>query len=120
VTNGSKTAVMDVTGFLCVSLGSSTVQLHDRLGSRRAYPRSEADFCNHNGDRLTECITEEQRSVVRFLWAKGLNAKDIHKEMFPVGSVCRVKRFTTGSRNSLKDVGKSQMMPDQVRKWLRQ
>jgi hypothetical protein len=31
-----------------------------------------------------------------------------------VGSVCRVKRFTTGSRNSLKDVRKSQMMPDQV------
>jgi hypothetical protein len=28
--------------------------------------------------------TEEQRSVVTFLWAKGLSAKDIHKEMFPV------------------------------------
>jgi hypothetical protein len=28
--------------------------------------------------------TEEQRSVVRFLWAKGLNTNDIHKEMFPV------------------------------------
>jgi hypothetical protein len=24
-----------------------------------------------------------QRSVVRFLWAKGLNAKDIHKDFFP-------------------------------------
>jgi hypothetical protein len=35
---------------------------------------------------LEECITEEQRSVVRFffLWAKGLGAKDIHKETFPV------------------------------------
>jgi hypothetical protein len=33
---------------------------------------------------LEECITEEQRSVVRLLWAKGLSAKDIHKEMFPV------------------------------------
>jgi hypothetical protein len=33
---------------------------------------------------LEECNAEEQRSVVRFLWAKGLNAKDIHKEMFPV------------------------------------
>jgi hypothetical protein len=34
---------------------------------------------------LEECTIEEQRSVVRyFLWAKGLNAKDIHKEMFPV------------------------------------
>jgi hypothetical protein len=32
---------------------------------------------------LEECITEEQCSVMRFLWVKGLNAKDIHKEMFP-------------------------------------
>jgi hypothetical protein len=38
---------------------------------------------------LEECITEEQRSVVRFLWTKRLNAKDIHKEMFPVyGGKC--------------------------------
>jgi hypothetical protein len=28
---------------------------------------------------LEECNTEEQHSVVRFLWAKGLDAKDIHK-----------------------------------------
>jgi hypothetical protein len=40
--------------------------------------------------------------------------------LFTVGSVFHVKRFTTGSRNCLKDVRKSQMMPDQVRKWLRQ
>jgi hypothetical protein len=39
--------------------------------------------------------------------------------LFKVGSVFRVKRFTAGSRNSLKDVRKPQM-PDQVRKWLRQ
>jgi hypothetical protein len=32
---------------------------------------------------LEECSTKEQRSVV-FLWAKGPNAKDIHKEIFPV------------------------------------
>jgi hypothetical protein len=31
--NGNKTVAMDVTGFLCVSLGSSTVQVHDNLGS---------------------------------------------------------------------------------------
>jgi hypothetical protein len=30
--------------------------------------------------------TEEQSSLVLFLWAKGLNEKDIHKEMFPVYS----------------------------------
>jgi hypothetical protein len=33
---------------------------------------------------LEDGTTEEQRSVVRFLWPKGLNAKCIHKEMFPV------------------------------------
>jgi hypothetical protein len=33
---------------------------------------------------LDECCTEEQRSVVLFLWAKELDAKDIHKEMFHV------------------------------------
>jgi hypothetical protein len=31
-----------------------------------------------------KCTTEDQPSVLRFLWAKGLNAKDIHKEKFPV------------------------------------
>jgi hypothetical protein len=56
------------------------------------------------------------------LWAKEIDAKDIHKKcfLFTEGSVCRVKRFTTRSKNSLKDVGKSQMMPDEVRTWLRQ
>jgi hypothetical protein len=33
---------------------------------------------------LEECITEEQCSVVRFLWAKECNTKDIHKEMLTV------------------------------------
>jgi hypothetical protein len=45
------------------------------------------------------------------------------KKSFPftVGSICRVKLFTTGSINSLKDdFRKSQMMQDQMRKWLRQ
>jgi hypothetical protein len=38
---------------------------------------------------LEEFITEEQRSVTRFLWPKGLTAKDIRKEMFPVyGGKC--------------------------------
>jgi hypothetical protein len=32
-----------------------------------------------------ECITEKQRSAVRFFCGKkGLNVKNIHKEMFPV------------------------------------
>jgi hypothetical protein len=33
--------------------------------------------------------TEEQRSVMRFFWAKGFNAKDIYKETFSVyGGKC--------------------------------
>jgi hypothetical protein len=38
---------------------------------------------------LKVCTTEEQRSVVRLMWAKELNVKDIHKEIFPVyGEEC--------------------------------
>jgi hypothetical protein len=38
---------------------------------------------------LEECTIEEKRSVVGFLRTKGLSAKDIHKEMFPVyGGKC--------------------------------
>jgi hypothetical protein len=36
---------------------------------------------------LQEYTTEEQHSVVRFLWAKGLSARDIHKEIFSEVSV---------------------------------
>jgi hypothetical protein len=35
---------------------------------------------------LAECNIEEQRSVVHFLWAEVLSAKDVHKEMLPVYS----------------------------------
>jgi hypothetical protein len=40
--------------------------------------------------------------------------------LFTVGSVCCAERFTNGSINSLKDVRKAQMMPDQVQMCLRQ
>jgi hypothetical protein len=33
---------------------------------------------------LEEYTNEEQRFVVRFLGAKGINTTDIHKETFPV------------------------------------
>jgi hypothetical protein len=36
------------------------------------------------GTVLEECNTEERRSLVILLWAKGLSAKDIDKEMIPV------------------------------------
>jgi hypothetical protein len=41
---------MDVIGFLCVSLGGRTVELHDSLGSRCACACSEADVGSQNGD----------------------------------------------------------------------
>jgi hypothetical protein len=41
---------------------------------------------------LEEYATEEQR-FVRFLWAEGLSAKDIHKNMFPVyGGKCLLRK----------------------------
>jgi hypothetical protein len=43
---------MDVISFLCVSLGSSTIQLHDSLGNERACACSETGFCSRNGDRV--------------------------------------------------------------------
>jgi hypothetical protein len=54
---------------------------------------------------LEGCTVEEQHFVMYFLWAKGLNAKDIYKEMFPVyGGKCLsckavhnwVKKFCQG------------------------
>jgi hypothetical protein len=87
---------MDVIGFVCASLGSSTVQLHDSVVSRRACACSEAGFRSQNGDRSWGVYCRKAL-ILCVLWPKGLNAKDIHKEMllFTVGSVCRVvKRFT--------------------------
>jgi hypothetical protein len=76
---------MDVIGFLCVSLGSSTVQLHDSQGDRWACVYSEVGFSSQNGDRALEVYYRRAAfSYEFFLWAKGLNAKNIHKEMIPV------------------------------------
>jgi hypothetical protein len=73
---------MNVTGFLYVSLGSSTVQLHDSLGSRCACTCSKAGFSSQNGVRAKRVLPKN--SVL--LWAKWPNGKDIHKEMLPVSS----------------------------------
>jgi hypothetical protein len=86
-TNASKTAVMDV---ICsVSVDSSTVQLHDSLGSRRACACSEAGFSSQNYDRAWVMYYRRTSFCCAFLRSKGLTAKDIHKEMFPVyGGKC--------------------------------
>jgi hypothetical protein len=76
-------------GFLYVSLGSSTVQLHDSLGSRGACAVSVVKMAT----LLEECSTEEQRSVVCFLWTNGLSAKNIHKEIFSCyGGKCLLRK----------------------------
>jgi hypothetical protein len=72
---------MDVTRFLCVSLGSSTVQFHDSIGSLRACECSEAGFSSRNGGRSWGVCYRRAASVVRFLWEKGLSAKDIHNDV---------------------------------------
>jgi hypothetical protein len=74
---------MDVIGFLCVSLGSSTVQLHDSLGFRHACACSEAGFSSQY-DRPWGVYYWEQCFIVRYLWAKWLNAEGITKEVFPL------------------------------------
>jgi hypothetical protein len=75
---------------------------------------------------LEECTAEEYRSVVRvfFLWAKGLLQTIFIKKcfLFMVGSVCRMKQFTIGSRNC--HLGGKCFTDDEeveeVWKWLRQ
>jgi hypothetical protein len=71
---------------------------------------------------LEECNTEEQRFLCGFCGQRDSMQRICIKKcfLFTMRSDCRVKRFAAGSEISLKDVQKSQMTPDQVRKWLRQ
>jgi hypothetical protein len=39
---------------------------------------------------LNTCTTIEQRGVLRFLWAKIAEVKDIHKEMLPIWTAARM------------------------------
>jgi hypothetical protein len=71
---------------------------------------------------LKDCNTEEQHSVVRFFWAKELNANDIHKEMFLVsGGKCFSCKAV---HNCVKKHGKcfadNDEFETEVRNWLRQ
>jgi hypothetical protein len=93
---------MDVIGFLCVSLGSSTVQLHDSIGTFTIiFHNNKVSVADAHtyvqrlvlvvkmATLLEEYTTEMEHPVVCSLWTKKLNAKDIHKEMFPVyGGKC--------------------------------
>jgi hypothetical protein len=53
---------------------------------------------------LDGCTNEEQLSVERFLWAKGLGAKDIEKEMFPVhGGKCLSRKAVHSWVNDVRN-----------------
>jgi hypothetical protein len=69
-----------------------------------------------------ECINEEQRSVVRFLWAKRLNAKDIYEEMFSVyGGKCLSRKVVrTWAKKRGRRFADDEEVETEVRKWLRQ
>jgi hypothetical protein len=71
----------------------------------------------HHVQRLVSVIkiatTEEQCPLVHFLWAEGLNAEDIHKEIIPVyvgkcllrkGLHNWVEKFSQGSSKVTDDV----------------
>ena len=74
---------------------------------------------------LSTCTTIEQRGVVRFLWTKKMEAKDIHKEMLPMyGEHCLsrqavhnwVQKFSEGRTRIEDDDGVERA----VRAWFRQ
>jgi hypothetical protein len=113
ITNGSKTAVMEVICFLCVSLGSSTIQVHGSLGRRRECSCSEGGFSSQNGDRAWGVYYRRAGFCCAFLCGQKDSMQRIFINkffLFTAGSVCRVKRFIAGSWNSPKDVRKSPMM----------
>jgi hypothetical protein len=89
-------AVMDVIGFLYVSLDSSRVQLHDNLGSRRTCTCSKAGFSSQKGDRAS--TTEKQRFVLLFLCGE----KDSMQRIF----IKKCFLFTMGKGLSRKTVQK--------------
>jgi hypothetical protein len=92
-----KTAVMDEIGFLFVSLGNSTVQLHDSLGSRHARACSEAGFSSQKGDCLRYVLLKSSILLCVFCGQKDSMERIFIKKcfMFMVGSVYHVKQFTT-------------------------
>jgi hypothetical protein len=113
---------MNVRDFLCASVGSSAFKLQNSLGSRRVCACSQAGFNSQNGG----CAWGVYHRRAAFCCAFFCGQKNLMQKifiykciLFTVRSVCRVKGFTTGSINYLKDIRLSQMVPDQVRKWMR-
>jgi hypothetical protein len=103
---------MDVTGFLCVSVGSSTLQRHDSIGSRSVCACSEGGFSSKNGDRALGlyyrrialfCVFYGQNDSIQRIFIKKCF-------LFTVRSVCcvkaihnLVKKFSQGRSNVADD-----------------
>jgi hypothetical protein len=81
---------MDVIGFLCVSLGSSTVQLHDSLVTDAHAHIQRLLSVVKMATVLEVYTTEEHHYVVHILWAKDSMQRIFIKKcsLFTVGSVC--------------------------------
>jgi hypothetical protein len=78
----------------------------DIIGSRCACACSEAGFGSQNGDRAWGVYYRRAAFCYAFFVRKRIVINKCF--LFMVKSICRVKWFTTGSRNFLKDVRKSQ------------
>jgi hypothetical protein len=90
----SRQVKSDVIGFLCVSQGSSTNQLHDNLGSRRACACSEAGFSSQNGDPYLWNDLPKSSVLLCVFWGQKDSMQRIFikiRFLFMVGSVYRVK-----------------------------
>jgi hypothetical protein len=68
-----------------------------------------------------EYTMEEQRSLVSFLWAEGLNAKNIHKEMFHLsGGKCLSRKAVHNWGEKCGKRFTDEEVETEVRKLLRQ
>jgi hypothetical protein len=89
----------EVKSFLFVSLGSSTVLLHDNLVAKAHAHVQRLVLVDKMVTVLEVFTTEDQRSVVLRDSMQRIFIKKCF--LFTVGSVCRVKRFTTGRQTFL-------------------
>jgi hypothetical protein len=71
---------------------------------------------------LEEFTTEKQSSVLGLLWVRGLNAKDIHEEIFSVydGKCLSRKAVHNWVEKRGKRLIDDEDVEMEVRKWLRQ
>jgi hypothetical protein len=101
---------MDEIRFLLVSVSSNRVQLHGSRARRRECACSEAGFSSQNDDHARG--VHYRRAAFRcafLLWAKGLNANDIHEEMFHVYSGKCLSRKAVQNRVDKFSQGRSKV-----------